>query len=83
MIGTNILVGRRAVFTRIATKYDETKKEMIEVSREQFRGVIAALYTHGQNHYPYVVMLYDDGSLKSHDIERVTIECGSADGLYR
>lgn len=78
------LVGRRAVFTRIETRYDDATKAMVEVSRATFRGVIAALITTGSNHYPAIVMLYDDGSLRTHDISTITVEADdSQEGPYR
>lgn len=68
------LIGRRAVYTRVETKYDEKKKEHVEISRKLFHGEIVALVTVGEYHYPAVVMLYDDGSLRTHSIPDVTVE---------
>ena len=75
---TNILVGKRAVYTRVERKYDETKREMVEISRKLFRGTIAALVTTGEHHYVTVVMLWGDGSLSSHSISDITIEAEPA-----
>lgn len=78
VVAQNILVGKRAVYTRINRKWDEVKREYIETGRELFRGTIAALITIGQYHYAAVVMLYDDGSLRTHDIDTITIEASPA-----
>lgn len=84
MIGVpNLLVGRRAVYTQVVSRYDETKKEMVEVSRTPFSGVIAALITTSSSNYAAIVMLYDDGSLRTHDISAVTVEAAVTEGPYR
>ena len=70
----NLLVGKRAVYTRIEKKYDEEKREHVEVSRKLFRGTIAALVTTSEYSYPSVVMLWGDGTLTSHSISDITIE---------
>jgi hypothetical protein len=79
----NLLVGRRAVYTKIASRYDEQRREHVEVSRELFHGTIAALVTIGSYNYSAVVMLWDDGTLSSHDIATITVEGASPDGVLR
>jgi hypothetical protein len=81
---SDLLIGRRAVYTRVTNTYDEAKKEMREVKRETFRGVIAALIVTGQYNYAAIVMLYDDGRLATHSISDVTVEGqASGDGPFR
>ncbi len=80
---TDILIGRRAVHTRITREYDSKKKEMVEVKREQFRGSIVALVVVGQYNHSAVVMLYDSGALCEHSLDSVTVEGGTVEGVYR
>lgn len=77
---SNLLVGRRAVYARVERKYDDDAKKVVEVSRQTFHGTIAALITTGEHHYASVVMLWDDGSLSTHDIGTITVEGESAPG---
>ena len=79
----SLLIGRRAVYTKVNSKYDDTERKMVELSRETFRGVIAALVTTSSSSYAAVVMLYDDGSLRTHSIDTITVEGEAAEGPYR
>lgn len=74
----DILVGRRAVYTQVTSKWDDTKQQYVELSRAAFRGVIAALLPNGS-----IVMLYDDGSMRAHDMNNITVEADQTQGPYR
>lgn len=79
----DLLVGRRAIYTQVTYKYDETTKKSVEVSRDSFGGTIAALITRGDSSQPAIVMLYDDGSLQTHCISTITVQPECTQGPYR
>lgn len=68
------LIGRRAVYTCIKKHWDADRRDMVEDSRQQFHGEIVALVVTGEYHHAAIVMLYDDGSLREHEIGTITIE---------
>lgn len=87
-VANTILLGKRCVFTSV-TRERRYKKgsseesyapeyEYVETSRKLYRGIVAALITTGDHHYVTIVMLYPDGSLRSHSIEHITMEDASA-----
>jgi hypothetical protein len=65
------LVGKHGRVTIVKTEWNKDLGRSVEVSREHHTGEIVALVT--QNNYPYLVMLWVDGSLSSHSIVNVTV----------
>ena len=78
---TSPIIGRRAVYTRTTHQLDGQRGQYVETGRELFRGTVVWIGAAGD--YLRVVMLYDDGSLKSHAIENVTLEGESPEGALR
>ncbi len=78
----DLLVGRRAVYTHYTRPYDEQSRTVGKLNHMEFRGVIVALVVVGQNNYPAVIMLYDNGTLHQHDIGAIMIE-GEQSEAYR
>ncbi len=72
MIATN-LIGRRAVYNAIRYGRDNNGNR-VELGRTVYPGEITALIMEGTHHSPSVVMLYDDGTLRSHSIVDVIVE---------
>lgn len=78
------LVGRRAVYTQRISKWDSEKREHILEETKTFKGEIVWVGVGGSSSsYCRVMMLYDDGSLREHEIANVTVEAKQAEGPYR
>lgn len=77
------LIGRRAVYTQRITKWDNEKREYILEETRTFKGEIVWVGVGGSSSYCRVMMLYDDGSLRQHEIENITVEAKQAEGPYR
>lgn len=75
---SDILVGKRAVYTRVSHRWDDALAKSVETDRKLFHGTIGAVLAVGGS--ACVVMLYDDGSLRTHAIENVTVEGASPEG---
>ncbi len=69
---TTTLLGRRAVYTCVRSIWDKAQNKHVDVSRELFHGTIVALTMSGER--PVIVLLYDDGSLRYHNLETITVE---------
>lgn len=69
---SDLLIGRRAAYTRTESRWNKETEKHEETKREIFKGTIAGLVAAGDS--VMIVLLYDDGSVRAHCLDSITVE---------